>query len=240
LDASTTSTIAGSLDLTLSGAIDGTGNLIKDGSSTLTLSGPGTYNGTTTVSAGTLLVNGSITSDTTVNGGVLGGEGGIDGSVTVNGGTLSPGASIESLATGALAFNDGSTFLYDLDSSVLNGDLLVANGALDINATSTLTFNELPTGALSVGSKLTLVNYSGAWNSGTFAGYANNSTFVLGTNTWQIKYDDTSGGPNFSSEQGALGFDNYLTITVVPEPSTFAMLLFGSLLWWTVGKKRRP
>jgi autotransporter-associated beta strand protein len=44
---------------TVSGTISGTGNLVKQGSGTMTLGGTNTYNGTTTVSAGVL----SVTSD---------------------------------------------------------------------------------------------------------------------------------------------------------------------------------
>lgn len=62
--------------------------------------------GTTTVSNGTLLVNGSLGSGAvTVEGGTLGGNGTVQASVTVNSwGTLSPGASI-----GTLTINNNLT-----------------------------------------------------------------------------------------------------------------------------------
>lgn len=70
-----------------------------------------TYSGGTTVSNGRLLVNNSTGSGTgsgavsVTPGGTLGGTGGITGTVTINGGILSPGASIESLSSGALTLN---------------------------------------------------------------------------------------------------------------------------------------
>ena len=57
-------------------------DLIKDGTGTLTLTAPNTYDGDTIVNGGTLLVNGSYTGmgDATVNnGGTLGGTGIISG-----------------------------------------------------------------------------------------------------------------------------------------------------------------
>jgi autotransporter-associated beta strand protein len=74
-------------------------SIVKVGTGTLTLGGTNIYSGTTTVSNGVLLVNGSINNDNTndapitVSGGTLGGLGTLGGAVTINsGGTLAPGA----------------------------------------------------------------------------------------------------------------------------------------------------
>ncbi len=210
-----------------------TGGLTKSGIGTLTLSGSNNYAGPTNVNGGTLLVNNTTGSGTgtgavTVNAATLGGTGSIGGAVTVNsGGTLAPGASIESLAAGALTLNNGSTFAYELDTVSINGDLLKVNGALDINATSTLSLADLSAStALLAGIKLTLINYSGAWNTGTFTSFADDATFVLGLNTWQINYNDITGGTNFSGEQTLA---NFVTITVVPEPTSLTMLGLGAM-----------
>ena len=80
-----------------------------------------TYTGTTTVSAGTLLVNGSTAaaSAVTVNsGGTLGGSGTVNGTVLINNGAyLSPGASVGTLNTGALTLNDTSSLVFELGTS---------------------------------------------------------------------------------------------------------------------------
>ena len=68
------------------------GSLLKVGTGTLTLSGQNTYTGTTQVSAGALIVNGSLASGVFVaNGGLLGGSGVIGATTVDNGGALAPG-----------------------------------------------------------------------------------------------------------------------------------------------------
>ena len=80
----------------LAGAIDGSGDLIKDGAGDMKLTGNSTYTGNTIVNDGKLVVNGSISTSmlTVVNdGGALGGSGST-GALTVNAGAvLTPGNS---------------------------------------------------------------------------------------------------------------------------------------------------
>ncbi|HAR67213.1 MAG TPA: autotransporter domain-containing protein, partial [Lentisphaeria bacterium] len=84
-----------STDQELSGLISGSGALLKESASTLTLSGNNNYSGTTSVDDGTLLVNGTSSGGGSVNvasGATLGGTGTIGGTVTVaSGGIFSPG-----------------------------------------------------------------------------------------------------------------------------------------------------
>lgn len=208
----------------------------------VTLNNANTYAGGTNVMNGTLLVNnitgsGTGTGTVTVSGGTLGGNGNIAGAVNVTG-TLAPGTSIESLSTGALTFNSGSTFAYELDSVGLNGDLLDSSGNLNLNGTVTLTLSELFSGVLNVGDKLTLINYTGSWNNGTFTYQGNTladeSTITVGSNLFRFDYNDTTGGSNFANDQiGATGF---VTMTVVPEP---AVALLGGLGMLTLLRRRR-
>jgi autotransporter-associated beta strand protein len=103
---------------TVSAITDSAGaiNLIKAGSNTATISGSSTYTGTTTVSAGTLLVTGALGSTGTNTGAVsvssgasLGGTGDIYGSVTFDGGSY---LAIQNIAdplkvTGSVTFGAG-------------------------------------------------------------------------------------------------------------------------------------
>ena len=213
---------------TYSGQLSGGGNLTKQGSGTLILAGNSIYSGGTTVSAGTLLANNTTGSATgsgavTVNGGTFGGTGAVSGPVTVNNsGTLSPGASVAALGTGALTFNTGSNLLYEIDSSAaLNAgaDLLNSSGALAIAPGVTLTLNDVATtpGSVPVGSKFTMISYSGPWDGDTFNSVPDNSVLQVGGNYFYVNYDDTTGGTNFGG-----GTNNtFVTLTAVPEANAF-------------------
>ncbi len=119
----------------ISGVItdDGGGyGINKVGPGTLTLSGNNTYTGLTTISNGTLSVNGQVsgpvivTYDPSTNNayGTLGGSGTILGDVTVqSGGTLSPGNSIGTLTiNGALTFQAGSTNIMEINKTTSTND----------------------------------------------------------------------------------------------------------------------
>jgi autotransporter-associated beta strand protein len=232
--------------LTLSGIVsnaDTSGALTKAGAGTLVLSGENSYAGGTTVSNGTLLVNnttGSGTGSGTVtvaNGATLGGSGTINGAVNVTG-VLSPGTSIESLGTGTLTLNNGSTFKYEMNTSTVGGDLLFVGGDLNIGSNVTLDLTDLAavSQALAVGTKLTLLSYTGTWDNGTFNGYADDSAFLFASNEWRINYNDLTGGSNFASDQdGAAGF---VTLTVIPEPSSPGLLGLGALGALLVRRRR--
>ena len=114
--------------------INGAGvlGLIKIGSGTQTLSGPGTntYTGVTIVSNGTLLVNGKVTGAgaVTVNGGMLGGTGLVAGALSVAaGGTLSPGDPAVSNGVGRLTVSNNVT----LASNATYAVRLAAGGLAD-------------------------------------------------------------------------------------------------------------
>jgi autotransporter-associated beta strand protein len=250
-----TATGAGSKTLTLQGSTTGMGEiagaivnnsatnrtaLTKTGTGTWTLSGTNTYTGLTRVSGGTLIVNGStaaLSSVTVGNSGILGGNGAANGSVAINsGGTLAPGNSIDSLDTGAVVFLNGATYAYDLNTDVLNGDLLNVAGNLSLQSGAAINLNlsELVAGTVSLGSKLTLISYSGTWNNTTFSGFSNGSQFTLGNHTWKIDYADTVAGSN----GGRFGKNVTITvITAVPEPT--ALMMVGSLSLLFLRRRRQ-
>ena len=100
--------------------ITGAATLSKSGAGTLLLYGTNTYSGATTVSAGKLLVNGSLANSavTVGNGGTLGGTGPFGNLVTVqSGGVLSPGNSPGALAAAALDLQAGSTTFMEIVGS---------------------------------------------------------------------------------------------------------------------------
>lgn len=121
---------------TYAGAITGTGDIIKQGSGNLILTGISNVAGSVSVAAGKLTVNGSLTASTEVNvlsGAVVGGTGTIDSAVTVNG-TLAPGdngigtitLTSTILANGSLLENEISPTSTDL---VLSGTVEIQPGA---------------------------------------------------------------------------------------------------------------
>lgn len=246
----------GAGNLTLQGVVSDQGNtgltsIVKADSGTLTLEAVNTYEGTTTITGGSLLVNNATGSglgsgNVIVNTGTLGGTGEFTGAVSVNaGGTLSPGASIETLGSGSLTFNSGSTFEYEADSGVatsVGADLQKVSGGLDLNGTVTLTLADLnltPV-AFGIGTTFTLINYTGAWNNGLFTYNSNvvadGGTFTDGLNLWEIDYNATSGGLNFSGEYVTGNFVNITT--VVPEPTTALLLAAGGLVTMVFRRRR--
>ena len=107
-------------------------------SGTTILDTQNTYTGSTTVSGGALLANGSITSDTYVNGtGTLGGSGLVGNVFVESGGTLAPGNSIGIIFAGNVDFAGGSSLDVEIDAAG-NSDLLDASGDVTIQAGATL------------------------------------------------------------------------------------------------------
>jgi fibronectin-binding autotransporter adhesin len=230
------------------GTSGGARGLTKLGIGTLELTNTNTYTGATTVNKGTLLINGSTSSTSlvTVNdGGTLGGSGIIGGSVTLNEGAfLSPGASIESLATGSNAWNGGSTVILEFSTDGSTGsagsewDLLSITGSLDLTGASST--NQIG---------LNLVSMADALNSGLLASWDPDSNalwsgFVTTTggitgfaaNLFDI---DTTGFQNslngtFSVAQNGSNLD--LIYTAVPEPR--AALLGGLGLLMLLRRRR--
>jgi autotransporter-associated beta strand protein len=238
----------------LGGVISGAGALVKGNSGVLTLTNANLYTGATTVNAGTLLVNGStaVGSAFTVGGALasgtptLGGTGTIGGTVNIAeasggvAGTLSPGASIESLASGALTMGTGSTFVFEsLNNASTGADLMVVNGGLSLTSVNLdLTGANLADPGWAVNDKLTLISYTGSTITSGFVGFANNSLHTFGLNEWRFLYDDSTPGSNYFSEATGSQFVTMELITVVPEPSSLAMLAFGLISLWLFRKRQ--
>src|SRR4029077_21277132 len=167
----TISTSPSNSTLSVAGGITGAFGLTKTGPGKLTLSGTNTYTGNTAVTAGTLLVNGSLGAGS-VNvgsGATLRGTGTIGGPVTIqNGGVLSPGGSPVpgTLTTGSLTLNSGSILNYKfgipnvVDSGV--NDLVTVMG----NLTLAGTLNVTDLGGFGAG-VYRVFNYSGSLTNNT-------------------------------------------------------------------------
>jgi len=128
-------------------ALTGTGGLEKLGAGNLTLNAASTYTGATTVSAGQLVVGGSIASSqvTVNNGGALAGSGSVGGLIVNSGGTVSPGNSPGNLAVaGNLVWNGGGNYNWQVlgttdtpgDVAGTTWDLITVTGTLDLSAFS--------------------------------------------------------------------------------------------------------
>ncbi len=133
---------------TFAGVISGNGgNLTLDtAGSTLVLSGANSYTGLTTISAGTLVVNGDqhLASGSVSVFGKLAGTGTLGGATTIqSGGTLAPGE-LGSVGTvhlsGDLSFASGSIFEWDINanSTTMGFDMVGAGGAVNVDTTNTI------------------------------------------------------------------------------------------------------
>jgi outer membrane autotransporter protein len=145
LSGSDTMSVASATTATISGVISGVGaSLVKEGPGILNLTAVNSYTNGTTISAGTLLVNGSIDGLTTVgSGGVLGGTGTVNGTLIADG-IVAPGNSIGTLnVAGDYILNSGSIFQAEIDG-LGNSDLLIATGNVMINPGAELQVFLLP------------------------------------------------------------------------------------------------
>jgi autotransporter-associated beta strand protein len=190
------------------------GTLFKEGTGTLTLSGPNSYTGGTAIDDGALIVttrNASPTGtgDVSVNQGTLGGESRLSGAIVVGtgGGTgafLAPGVNgIGALATAkTLRFGGNSTYLCELDPKRRRSDSVAAHGVTILND-STFSLINLRQRRLPLGTTFIVIkNASADAISGTFSNLADQSTITAGGNTFQANYEGGDG--------------NDLTLTVVP------------------------
>lgn len=178
---------------TFAGVISGGNALTKTGVGVLTLTGANTYAGGTTISVGTLQVDGTTGSGTVIvgNTATLAGTGTVKGATTIqSGGTLASGdAGIGTLAfAGALTLNAGSKTVLELSKNgSLANDRVAVTGALALGGTLTVT--NISTNTLALGDSFDLLN------AGTFSGNFSAKTLpALATNlVWDTSQLATNG-----------------------------------------------
>jgi fibronectin-binding autotransporter adhesin len=236
-----TATITSTNDISFAGAtgIASIGALTKAGSGALTLTGTNTYTGTTTVSQGKLVINGSISTSsltTVAPGATLAGSGTL-GKTVVNG-TLSVGNS-----PGTMTFTDALTLagatITEIDGTAGAGQVgghdfvnltgAGAAGLLSYGGTMTLDIGAIFGDGFYSWNLFDMVSESGTFTAITLADKYSGSLLdgdlngvwdlVSGTNTWQ-----------FTESTGVLG------LTVVPEPRA---ALLGGLGLLALLRRRR-
>ncbi|MHB1155449.1 MAG: beta strand repeat-containing protein [Phycisphaerales bacterium] len=195
--------------------------IIKVGSGIVKLSKAtgNTYNGGTTVTAGTLLVNNTTGSGTGTGavavqtGATLGGSGFITGNVTSTGGILAPGNSPGTLTVGGLVLDGASVLSYELDAtdqtvgSNIN-DLIEVNGNLTLDGTFNLA--SIIGGSQLLAGSYRLINYTGSLT---------DNTLDLGTGLplgYTYTIDTATNGE--------------VNLVIIPEPATLGLLALGGLL----------
>jgi outer membrane autotransporter protein len=156
---------------TINATLAGAGGITKEGVGTLILNGANTYVGTTSIDAGSLIVDGSIASaQTFVNaGGLLSGNGIIGGDLT-NGGIVNPGR-VNSPGTLTVAGNytqtAGGTLQIEIAGTAPGQfDLLAVGGHASL--AGTLQLIRLGNFQLQLGDKITFLT-AGGGVSGTFS-----------------------------------------------------------------------
>lgn len=188
------------------GLILGTGSVFKFGTGTWTLTGNNTYTGPTTVSAGTLAINGSQPqSPVTVNGSAS-----LEGTGTVGDlfvfGSLLPGFNPDTVSStftcSNLTFTSTGDYFVDLTGPTpgLDYDQMILRGTNTL-ANSTLHVNPAFIQPVALGQQFTIINNDGAeLVTGTFNGLPAGSPINVGGYSFVIGY----------------GNDVVLTLTNIP------------------------
>ena len=209
-------------------------NLAKSGTNTWALGGPNTYTGTTTISAGALLINGNQSTATgavTVDAGAtLGGSGNVGGSVTLVGAAnLQPNfdslTPTTKLTVGSLTASSTST----IDVAVVGSgnDQIAVTNALAENGILNITDSAPQNGTFQ------LFTFGSA--TGDFTAVNLNGNPMTDPGSPTSVWDLTNGGftYTFTDSTGAL------VVSSVPEPAALGVMALMGAGILLVGRKRK-
>jgi autotransporter-associated beta strand protein len=196
--------------------------LTKDGAGTLILTANNVYSGTTTVAAGSLLVNGSQPLSNVIVGGTaaLAGSGTV-GTITTSG-VLSPGGPGPGiLHSGNTVFNAGSSLVLEFTGTTAGKGFsaLVVNGTVNLSGSPTLSLT-LGSFVPTVGNTFAIISSTGPIT-GTFDGLPDNSTLTVGGKKFLINYPGATapGGSGVVVTAGTENTQTYVTSSLNPSPS---------------------
>lgn len=220
----------------------GTGGFNKTGLGVMDLRGTNTITGAVGVTAGTLIVGGTLTPAVSVSSGAtLAGAGTISGLVTVaSGGNLAPGTSAGVLtAGGGFSLSAGSHFVLEIGGTGATGyDRVLASGGT-VTLAGDVAVSLFGTYTETVGDKFFVIinNGTNAVSGGFSNAVAGVITFVSSGLKFSVNYADNAG-----STYGGNGLNNNdvsLTLIAVPEPSGVCLLLGGLSLLMGLGRGAR-
>ena len=233
-----------------SAPITGSGSFTQAGSGTTTLNASNTYSGGTTISAGTLVLagGGTIANSSGVNLGTSGSHGTLDLTAKSSGFTFGVGQTLSGYGSVTMAAGQTLTVSGFLAPGNSPGVIAISgNLALVSGATTTM---DLVDNTLAAGTGFDQVALSGTTPSLTYAGTLTlnvSLTTTLGTYHLFTGFTSELGtfsAVNFVGAAGAAGTFNYtngdLTLTTVPEPTTWALLAFSLTTVMVFRRRRNP
>ena len=229
------------IDLDVNAVIHGSASegLTVTGTGILDLKGINAYTGPTTVSSGTLLVDGQVGA-VIVTGGELGGEGTV-ASITASGGSVSPGSPPATnpgphplVVTGSGSLASASGYVVQLNGVGPVGtasNVLSVNGTLNLDSDSGL--GSSLTGNLELGynppvhTQFTIIQAAGGIL-GTFNGLPNNATVYFDGVPFQVNYTTNTVVIMRLKADSTVGLVSSSPTVVYSAPLTFTATVTGN------------